>query len=69
MQTTQQIPQVVRQVRFVFLHRDAIDAGRFASLQLAKGAPQQLVIEQREEVIENRFRVRLRSLRDAIQPI
>ena len=68
MKTLKKILQVVPQVRFVVFKRDAINPRCLASLQSAECIPQQLFVEQREQVIENRVRLRFRSLVDVIQP-
>ena len=60
--------QIVPQVRFIVFKRDAVDSRCLASLQSAKRMPQQLFVEQREQVVENRVRLRYRSLVDVIQP-
>lgn len=68
MNSLKKILQVVPQVRFIVFKRDTIDARCLASIQSAERKPQQLIIEQREQVIENRVRLRDRSLMDLIQP-
>jgi hypothetical protein len=68
MKSLKKILQVVPQVRFIVFKRDAINARCLASIQSAERKPQQLIIEQREQVIENRVRLRDRSLVDVIQP-
>ena len=68
MKTLKKIPQVISQIRFVVFKRDTVDTRCLASLQSAERIPQQLFVEQREQVIENRVRLRFRSLVDVIQP-
>jgi hypothetical protein len=68
MKTLEKILQVGLQVLFVVFERDVINPRRLASFESAERMPQQLVVEEREEVIENRFRLRFRSLVDVIQP-
>jgi len=68
MKTLKKIPQVVSQFCFVVFDRDVIDSRCLASLQSAERMLQQLFVEQREQVIENRVRLRFRSVVDVIQP-
>lgn len=68
MKSLKKILQVVPQVHFIVFKRDTIDARCLASFQSAERKPEQLIIEQREQVIENRVRLRDRSMMDLIQP-
>ena len=52
MQPGYEVLQVVLQVLLVLIHRDAVDPGRLVSLELPERMPEQLVVEQREEVVE-----------------
>ncbi len=56
------------QVLLVVRHGDIIDARCLASFQSAERMPEQLAVDEREEVIENRFRLRFRALVDVSQP-
>jgi len=71
-ESLQKVIEVVPQVRFVSFHRDAVDSRYFASFHSAKCNPEQLIVEQRKEIIENpfglRFGSRFGSLCDAIEP-
>ena len=68
MKSLKKILQIVPQARFIVFKRDTINSRCLASFQSAERMPQQLFVEQREQVIENRVRLRYRSLVDVIQP-
>jgi len=63
-----QVLQVSSQILLVVFKRDVIDSRCLASFQSAERMPDQLIVDQREEVVENRFWLRFRSLVDVIQP-
>jgi hypothetical protein len=66
-QSSFEIEQVRLQLLLVLLDRNVIDPGRFPSFQSAKGIPQQLNGEQREDVVKRFAGMRFRSRGDAIQ--
>ncbi len=68
-QSSFEIEQIFLQLLLILLNRHVIDPGRFPSFQSAKGIPQQLNGEQREDVVKRLPGMRFRASGDAIQAI